>query len=145
MLGLTSVCEPILRSVPEWLGQEQTNLQYLRDIDVNPTAIVTSGDKAIGFLSLLEHNQFSAEINIMAVHRDYHRQGAGKLLMDVTEEDLRAKGVRFLQVKTLSDKHPDWRYKNTRAFYMAVGFVPLQEFPELWNAQNPCLQLVKAL
>ena len=25
------------------------------------------------------------------------------------------------------------------AFYQAVGFLPIEEFPDLWGAENPCL------
>jgi hypothetical protein len=54
-------------------------------------------------------------------------------------------GVEFLQVKTLSAAHPDEGYQKTRAFYVACGFHPLQEFPDLWAADQPALQMVKAL
>ncbi len=50
-----------------------------------------------------------------------------------------------MQVKTLSDRHPDAGYKKSRAFYAACGFRPLEEFPALWDPANPALQLVKAL
>jgi hypothetical protein len=58
---------------------------------------------------------------------------------------LRGQGVEYLQVKTLSDAHPDAGYARTRAFYQAMGFRPLQELPELWGEENPCLQMVKGL
>ena len=54
-------------------------------------------------------------------------------------------GVEFLQVKTLSGKHPDEGYKKTRAFYLADGFRPLEEFPNLWGLENPALQLIKVV
>ena len=53
--------------------------------------------------------------------------------------------MTFLQVKTLSDKHPDAGYAKTRAFYLAMGFRLLEEFPDLWGPTNPCWQLMKAL
>jgi hypothetical protein len=65
--------------------------------------------------------------------------------VEAAENDLRARGVMFLQVKTLSARHPDEGYSRTRAFYFAMGFKLLQEFPELWGSDNPCWQLVKAL
>ena len=48
-------------------------------------------------------------------------------------------------MKTLSAAHPDPGYAGTRAFYAAVGFVPLMELPDLWDPGNPCLVMVKAL
>ena len=50
-----------------------------------------------------------------------------------------------LQVKTLSESHPDAGYAKTRAFYRAMGFHPLEEFKTLWGEANPCLLMVKKL
>jgi ribosomal protein S18 acetylase RimI-like enzyme len=61
------------------------------------------------------------------------------------EGRLAAGGVEFLQVKTLSGAHPDPGYAATRAFYLAYGFRPLEEFPTLWDPSNPALQLIKAV
>ena len=36
-------------------------------------------------------------------------------------------------------------YDRTRAFYLAYGFRPLEEFPDLWGAENPALQLIKTI
>ena len=49
------------------------------------------------------------------------------------------------QVKTLAASHPSPEYAQTRAFYEALGYVPLEVFPTLWAAHLPVLQLVKAL
>lgn len=48
----------------------------------------------------------------------------------------------MLQVKTLGARHPDEGYARTRAFYRAVGFLPLEETDDLWPG-NPCLIMVK--
>lgn len=64
---------------------------------------------------------------------------------ELCEPILRAQKVEFLQAKTLSAKHPDVGYGRTRQFYLAVGFRPLEEFPDLWGEANPCLQLIKYL
>ena len=53
--------------------------------------------------------------------------------------------IEFLQVKTLSETHPDPNYASTRAFYQAMGFRKLQELPGLWGEANPCLRMVKSL
>jgi hypothetical protein len=50
-----------------------------------------------------------------------------------------------LQVKTLSASRPDPGYDKTRAFYLAFGFRPLEEFPTLWYPSNPALQLIKSI
>jgi hypothetical protein len=48
-------------------------------------------------------------------------------------------------VKTLGPSRPDVGYDKTRAFYLAYGFRPLEEFPLLWDPANPALQLVKSV
>ena len=48
-------------------------------------------------------------------------------------------------MKTLAPSDPDPSYAATRAFYAAVGFLPLEELPQVWGPQNPCLLMVKAL
>jgi hypothetical protein len=47
-------------------------------------------------------------------------------------------------VKTLGASRESEHYARTRRFYEARGFVPLEEFPNLWPG-NPALQLVKRL
>jgi hypothetical protein len=53
--------------------------------------------------------------------------------------------VEFLQVKTLSGGSLDEGYAATRKFYLSYGFRPLEEFPDLWDAENPALQMVKVV
>jgi ribosomal protein S18 acetylase RimI-like enzyme len=98
-----------------------------------------------GFLSIKEHFPHAAEIYVMGVAARFHRQGCGRALMAAAEAYLRAQGVEYLQVKTLSPAHPDRYYVLTREFYAAMGFRPLEEFPTLWGEANPCLLLVKGI
>jgi hypothetical protein len=49
------------------------------------------------------------------------------------------------KVKTLGPTHSDPGYARTRAFYLAVGFRPLEEFGLIWDEGNPCLIMVKRL
>ena len=81
----------------------------------------------------------------MAVVPEWHRRGIGRRMLEHAEALLVADGVEYLQVKTLSPAHPDPGYALTRAFYLAQGFRPLEEFPTLWDPANPALQMVKAL
>jgi hypothetical protein len=67
----------------------------------------------------------------------------GRLMVRHVEQRLGAAGVEFLQVKTLSASRPDAGYERTRAFWLACGFRPLEEFPTLWDPANPALQLIK--
>jgi GNAT superfamily N-acetyltransferase len=81
----------------------------------------------------------------MGVLPEYHRGGIGRRLVAAAEAWLRGQAVEYLQVKTLSPAHPDPGYSRTRAFYQALGFRPLEEFPLLWGAETPCLLMVKGI
>ncbi|MET0561010.1 MAG: hypothetical protein ABW012_05310 [Gaiellaceae bacterium] len=70
--------------------------------------------------------------------------GLGMALLQAAEEYLRARGVEYLQVKTLGPSDPDEGYRRTRAFCAARGFVALEEIHGLWE-HNPCLLMVKRL
>jgi len=144
-LGKSAVCEPILRSLPQWFGMEQSNIQYLKDIEVLPTFLAFIDGKAAGFLTVKQHNEYAAEIHIIGVHPELHRKGVGRALIAKAENYLQQQGIEYLQVKTLGSSHPDKNYAKTRAFYLAIGFRPLEEFKELWDEENPCLLMVKSL
>jgi GNAT superfamily N-acetyltransferase len=134
------LCEQVLRDLPDWFGIEDATAAYIRDVADLPTLAV--GDDAL--LSLKLHTPRAAEVYVMGVRRHRHGEGVGTALLAAAEEHLRARGVEYLQVKTLGPSDPDEGYASTRAFYEARGFVPLEELHDLWE-QNPCLILVKKL
>ena len=98
-----------------------------------------------GFIALKQHTPHAVEIHVMGVRPEKHRSGLGRALVTRAEEYARANGARFLTVKTRSPSRPDPGYLKTLAFYRTVGFLPIEEFPTLWNAENPALMLLKAL
>jgi GNAT superfamily N-acetyltransferase len=136
-------CEAILRSVPQWFGIEEALVHYVSDTAVLPTFAIQSGEQLEAFLSLREHFPKAWEVHCIAVRADARRKGYGKALMIHAEDWLVTRGVEVLQVKTVAQKKTASAYDETRPFYYAMGFTPLEIFPELWAPQNPCLQLVK--
>ncbi len=62
------------------------------------------------------NSAFAAEIHLTAVRPAHHREGIGRAMLTRVEERLAATGSEFLQVKTLSDRHPDPGYAEPRAF-----------------------------
>ena len=81
----------------------------------------------------------------MGILPQYHSKCIEKLLIKELENYLKNEGVKILQVKTVSADRECRAYAKTRAFYKAVGFFPLEVFPNLWNEANPCLILVKQI
>ncbi len=144
-LGQAGACLLILRALPDWFGIEAALSNYEKEIDRLPTFLACRAGAVLGFLSLKEHNPYSAEIYVMGVKLEAQRMGIGKALVGNAEAHARRQGVEYLQVKTLGPSRPDESYARTRAFYQAMGFRPLEEFERIWNEQNPCLVMIKRL
>jgi GNAT superfamily N-acetyltransferase len=134
------LCESVLRELPEWFGIEEATAAYIRDVAALPTFAVE--DK--GFLTLKLHEEKAAEVYVMGVRPQHQHCGLGTALLAAAEDYLRARGVKYLQVKTLGPSDPDEGYERTRRFYAARGFVALEELHGLWE-RNPCLLMVKRL
>jgi len=145
LLEQSALCEPILRALPDWFGIEEATQQYVRDTAVLPTFIANATKQPVGFLTIKQHSDYAAEIQVMGVLPEWHRRGVGQTLLAASEAHLKQLGVEYLQVKTLSSRHPDKFYGRTRAFYLSMGFRPLEEFPTLWGEATPCLQLIKMI
>lgn len=140
---LAGVTRRLLDRLPTWFGIPESNAEYVRTAaEVLPGHVAGDG---VGVLLCRRHFPESAEIHLMAVDPEWHRRGVGRALVDAVVADLVADGCRFLQVKTLGPSRQDDGYARTRRFYRAVGFVPLEETPELWPPDNPCLIMVRAL
>ena len=104
-----------------------------------------AGEDVFGFISIRPHFDRAAEVHLIAVREEHHRTGVGRALLSAAEEWLRARDVKFLQVKTLSPSRECAHYARTRRFYEVMGFTPLEEFKTLWGERNPCLMMVKGL
>ena len=95
-------------------------------------------------MALKETSACACETYVPGVKTRVHPSGAGRAMFAAFEAYARGHGYRFLQVKTVAPGHyPE--YDATVAFYRAVGFLPLEVFPTLWDENNPCIILVKAL
>ena len=143
----------LLRSLPDWFGIESAIVEYVEMARELPTYLAwpsaapqaREGKRApVGVLLAARHFPGAAEIYLMAVEPATHRRGVGRGLVEALEADLIADGVELLQVKTLGPSRPDAGYDQTRQFYAAMGFRPLEEIHGLWP-ENPCLIMVKLL
>lgn len=137
-------CEQILRSLPAWFGIEEAIIQYRLDIETMETYVVEISDVVAGFMTLNIHNDYSAEIHVLALKSAYHGLGIGRRLVAFGEEKLIARSVEYLHVKTMGPSLPNDFYALTRNFYFHLGFRPLEE-TNLWGDRNPCLIMVKHL
>ncbi len=134
----------ILRDLPEWFGIEDAITSYVEHAGQQPSYLATQGEQVVGVVLVARHFSASAEVSLMAVAPTHHRQGIGTQLLGFVEEHLRADGVKYLQVHTVGPSYDDAAYAQTRQFYVACGFAPLQEFVALeWD--GPTLVMVKAI
>ena len=141
----SAICNNILRALPDWFGIEESIVNYVAGVKDKPFYGIFDGDRAVGFVSIRVHSQYTAEIYVMGILEGYHRQGLGKKIVTICEDYCRVRGMEFLTVKTVAASSKDPYYARTRKFYEAVGFRPLEVFPDLWDAANPCLFLVKVV
>ncbi|MFF4621079.1 GNAT family N-acetyltransferase [Nonomuraea jabiensis] len=139
---VAEVTAKLLEELPSWFGIPEANAEYVESATRLPGLLAHAGAEAVGVLLYRRHFAEAAEIHLMAVSPDRHRRGVGRALVDAVTSDVRADGCRMLQVKTLGAKRPDRGYARTRAFYRAVGFLPLEETDDLWPG-SPCLIMVK--
>ena len=137
--------ETVLRSLPRWFGIEKALLMYVADSATRPTFATEVDGRLTGFISLTQHFPESWEVHCIAVAAPHRNSGIGSALLAHAERFARDRGARILQVKTVAHTSPSPEYAETRKFYEAKGFMPLEIFPLLWDAHNPALQLVKFL
>ena len=143
--GAGSICAEILATLPQWFGIPDSVSDYVTSAEALPTVVATLGGSDTGILTLRVHSPYAAEIVVMGVRPEHHRAGIGRALLGAAEAWLAARDIEFLQVKTLSPRHPDPGYAETRAFYFGCGFRPLEELPELWGPDQPALQMIKTV
>ena len=135
----------ILRALPEWFGIEKSIVNYVKEVQEVPFFVALYADETVGFLAVKIHNEFTAEVFVMGVLKEYHGQKIGKMLLESCEEYCQKRKIEFLTVKTLDDSNTDKNYAKTRGFYLKMGFKPLEVFPLLWDNDNPCLFMAKKI
>ncbi|WP_125704855.1 GNAT family N-acetyltransferase [Lacticaseibacillus daqingensis] len=133
----------VLAELPEWFGLPESTQEYIDEAAHLPLWVAQSGATVVGFIDLNETSPMTGEISCMGIRKAYQRQGIGRQLVTTLKTVAREK-YQFLQVKTVAPGHYP-QYDETIAFYTAMGFAPLEVFPTLWDAWNPCLIMIQSL
>ena len=139
----SSICNYTLRALPNWFGIEAAIVDYTEQVKEMPFYAAFDEDKSVGFVAIKIHNAYTAEVCVMGVLKEYHRQGIGKKLIQCCDDYCRENKMDFLTVKTLDASRESKSYEKTRLFYLSVGFKPLEVFPLFWDKNNPCLFMAK--
>ena len=139
-----TICRNILKALPDWFGIPEAIEEYAGDCRALPLWAAFDGGSPVGFVALKETSGAAVDMHVLGILSAYQRAGIGRRFCVLAEGFARASGRRLLSVMTLSDAHPDPFYAKTRAFYGAMGFLPLMTL-DVWGPENPCLILVKPL
>lgn len=141
----SEITDDILRKLPNWFGIETSIQEYINEVKYKIFYAAYDKGNAVGFLCLRHVNPYTAEIYVTGILEQHHRQGIGTKMVGLAEDYLKKHGYQFMMVKTVGESCDDAFYARTRAFYISVGFYPLEELKEIWNEENPCLIMVKSL
>jgi GNAT superfamily N-acetyltransferase len=143
--GSGAICRTILAGLPEWFGLPASNAEYENLAEAGPAVVALEDGEPVGLMLLKDHFGETLEIYFLAVRRDRHRAGVGRALVEQAEAAAAAAGARFLSVKTRGPSKPYAPYERTRRFYQGMGFTALEEFPDLWDPENPALFMAKTV
>lgn len=132
-----SVAKAILTALPEWFGIPSAVDAYVKDSAGKPFFCAYQNEIPVGFLYLKETGAHTAELAVMGVLPQYHRQGVGRCLFSAAKQAAAQLGYSFIQVKTVQMGKYD-SYDATNRFYISLGFKELEVFKTLWDEDNPC-------
>ena len=136
----------ILENLPEWFGNKQALNDYVEKVkDLPYWGTFDENDSCVGFFAVKTHYDYTGEILVCGILPEYQHIGIGKALYSVVEKYFIQSGCKFVIVKTLSEIVDYEPYARTRNFYKSVGFKPLITLTEMWDEENPCLIMLKAL
>lgn len=139
-----AIARKVLEALTEWFEVEESREGYIKDCADWTFLAAKEDDNIMGFLCLKETGDATVELAVMGVMKEYHRNGAGRELVEKAKEVASAKGYEFMQVKTVKmGVYED--YDRTNLFYISCGFKELEVFPLYWDEANPCQIYVMSL
>lgn len=137
------ICNIVLKSLPRWFGLEQAIIEYSNNVRNMEFIKIELFGNVIGFCAYKVNYGINCDLYVLGIYKEFHRYGIGSELLKVVNELLKKENVRYISVKTLSERNSDKYYNYTRNFYIKNGFYPFEEFKDLWDKDNPCLLMIK--
>ena len=123
-----TACDAIVASLPDWFGLDEGIRECAEALRTQPGLVAEVDGEVRGFLTIARPYPQTPEISWLAVHARDRRRRIGRALITALTDQLRTHGDRLVLVKTLSDRDdPGPEYAETRAFYPAMGFIPVAE------------------
>jgi GNAT superfamily N-acetyltransferase len=135
-------CASILAELPEWFWIPASNADYAAHAEREQAWVAEEGGAALGLMTLVDQGFAAIDIHLLAVRPQLHRRGVGRALVGRALSIARGLGKSYVTVKTRGPSAPYEPYDRTRAFYLGVGFAPLEELTDIWGPENPCLIMI---
>lgn len=139
----TKITLKIMSALPAWFSPQSDILKKSVEHRSYPFFAAYQNNESIGFVCLKLHNEYTAEIYNLAILEKAQRCGVGHMLLEKCVNYCHCQNIKYMTVKTLDASANYKPYERTRAFYKKEGFIPLEVFYNYWNADNPCLFLIK--
>jgi len=140
----SEIARNILEALTEWFEVKESREQYIADCADWLFLAAEEKGQYVGFLCLKETGKDTAELVVMGVLKEHHREGFGRDLVEKAKEAAKSAGYSFMQVKTVQmGKYEE--YDRTNLFYLGCGFKEFEVFPLYWDEANPCQIYVMAL
>lgn len=139
-----AIATSILADLPEWFGLPDSTTEYIQQSMNMPFFAAFRNNKPVGFIALKKTSKFTAEIYVMGILKDFHRQQIGEQLFYKFVQFAHNSGYEYLQVKTVDEGHYA-EYDRTRLFYEKMNFRKLECFQDMWDKNNPCLIMVQSI
>ena len=139
-------CVEVVRTLPEWFG-------YPGALDDVAKAAATqrgfvalgAGGETIGFVALQPNYHESLEITYLAVRADHRREGLGRALVKSVRDYALSTGSQSVCLLTLGLSADSEPYRETVAFYEAVGFWRTKEiYLTSWGGAPTLLMVAPA-
>ncbi|UFU07778.1 GNAT family N-acetyltransferase [Ruania halotolerans] len=140
----------ILESLPDWFADSEAIDNYVADAVsdqfVSLIAVTTESGSActVGVAQIERHFPESAELHLIAVSPGVRGKGVGRALVERAAADLAGDGCVMLTVHTVGPSFDHEPYAQTRAFYRALGFLPVEEHENL-DWPGPTVIMVRPL
>jgi GNAT superfamily N-acetyltransferase len=133
----------VLKSLPDWFGRPESIVAYAEEAERLAVVTARCAGELVGLMTLKPQTEACAEFAVMAVRPEWRRQGIGRRLSERALEHLRAGGFSLALAQTLGPSCEYAAYAETRAFYQAMGFLPLIEIADHFAQGEPGLLMVR--
>ncbi|HYN88662.1 MAG TPA: GNAT family N-acetyltransferase [Ardenticatenaceae bacterium] len=115
----------LARELAEWF-RPMDQMALTIDLGTHEGFVAAQGGMIVGFLTFHLTGPAVAELSWLGVRPDVQRQGVGNVLVSALEAELRARGVRELEVSTIDASSGEPAFERARRFYQRHGFIPIR-------------------